>query len=111
MTASKAEEHTAHCAQPGISRRTNSVGQSWATCRGCEKTWPIVWTVEPTKVGPVGPVAPVVVQRAPVPISPYRCREHPARPVSWRGTGCPQCTAAKRKPPKAKTDPTERQYR
>lgn len=31
----------------------------------------------------------------PGPVSRWRCREHPEQPVSWRGTGCAACAAAR----------------
>jgi len=27
----------------------------------------------------------------PASVSNYVCREHPTRPTTWRGTGCPEC--------------------
>lgn len=29
--------------------------------------------------------------------SPYRCREHPDEPVTWRGTGCASCATEERR--------------
>lgn len=32
--------------------------------------------------------------------SRYRCRTHPNQPVTWKGTGCPDCTRERRRRPR-----------
>ena len=41
---------------------------------------------------------------APVSVSSYACRPHFA-PVTWKGTGCPECTADMARKPKRKPKP------
>ena len=45
-------------------------------------------------------------QTAQMPPSNYRCRVHPDQPVTWRGRGCPECTAdqKRRKAPEPSDD-------
>lgn len=67
-------------------------GDTLVRCRGCQR-----FAVTPAPVDTVTPERrldprPVVILAAASPVVGMVCRDH-HRPVSWKGTGCPECEA------------------
>lgn len=57
---------------------------------------PVLDMPRPSRVRPAAAVAVVEPAPAPAPVavtlaSRYRCGGHPDAPVTWKGTGCPEC--------------------
>lgn len=81
--------HTADCHSEDVRRVLGSMGDTLDRCAGCGR-FAVVDAPPPGRVGADHGAA------AGVPgASRYRCRVHPEQPVTWRGTGCPDCHAEK----------------
>ena len=119
MTIATADpiHHRAQCSKREPFETVGKMGDALLRCRNCNRFVMLdsararaagrrpVAAVEPREVLPmprpsrVRPAAVVaVVEPAPAPApvavtlaSRYRCGDHPEVPVTWKGTGCPEC--------------------
>lgn len=87
--------HGADCSRPPPRSKLVKPGWLRLTCPECAHVGSVAYVAPEQKCSPVPP------EREPRPIagSGYVCRDHHDQPVTWRGTGCTQCTRAKRKSP------------
>lgn len=90
MTTTEALEvlqHEPHCDRPGARTKRDPSGRVYTRCRSCKA---FVWHDD----------RPSALMRLAPKDSPYRCRTHLEQPITWRGTGCPECQreAAQRRP-------------
>lgn len=103
--------HELNCPKPGTELATGTKGDTMERCTYC-RAWAPIGTAphnqrrrtEPvqtrrataTTTRYTAPVAVVEATPAPAPVvvtlaSRYRCGDHPEVPVTWKGTGCPEC--------------------
>ena len=83
MTAdsSRVLHHRPDCREP---RENDYLGRKGDPMRGC-------FTCHAFSIKGPSPDA-----QEPATVSRYRCRTHPDVPVTWRGTGCGQCSPRQR---------------
>lgn len=86
--------HTSTCSGGTPYPDRGRLGDNLLRCPGCPRF--VVLAVRP----PVATETPervpgVVVLPLVAPASPWCCRDH-LRPVSWKGTGCPECEDERR---------------
>lgn len=67
--------HRDDCIRPHVGTFTGERGDHLARCINCGR-------VEVLEANPDAPKPPP---------SRYYCAGHPEQPVTWRGTGCPEC--------------------
>lgn len=72
--------HARRCTGEEFTEETRPNGDVKRTCLGCDK-YLIVYLDK--RRGPKRPALPV---------TGYVCRDHHHQPVTWRGTGCPECS-------------------
>ena len=73
--------HRSECSRRApVDRHRGSFGDVMLSCTECRRMAPVPVTVAPRLPAGVG----------------YVCRDHQDQPVTWRGTGCPMCAAARR---------------
>lgn len=91
--------HLPDCRGVSIFAERGKYGDNLIRCRGCHRFAVVppdavtperapAATVTPERLDP----RPVVILAAAAPLVGMVCREH-LKPVSWKGTGCPECEA------------------
>ena len=114
--------HRAQCSKREPFETVGKMGDALLRCRNCNRFVMLdsarARAADRSPVAPVAPVEPrvvlemprpprvrpaavvAVVEPAPAPApvavtlaSRYRCGDHPEVPVTWKGTGCPECEA------------------
>lgn len=74
--------HNPGCPGSNLTERLRADGHIKVRCAACN-SFLIVYAHKSTEADPL----PDHLRT-----SRYRCADHPDRPVTWRGTGCPECT-------------------
>jgi len=91
--------HLPGCSGPAFQRLVGRRdGAALVRCRSCRRVVPVAVLDEPD--GEPAEQTEPAEREANVPPEPlvpvasaWRCRDHIDRPVTWRGTGCPECAA------------------